>query len=258
MHPYTGRMSNRNRTEIRGFTLIEALVVLAVIAVLLAILLPALERAREQANTLKCGANLAQIGVSLLAYANDNHGQFPRTVYDPAAPVVFGTNAAAVDPFKPGGPAANDVTAALFLLMRTRRFPAILFVEPYNDEIEDSPDPAADPGSRSNFTDYRKNLGYSYANPYPSTAAIAAGFQFNSRMNPAFAVAGDLNPGVPGKNSRNHEGRGQNVLFADFHVQWETTTACGVAGDDIYTNKAGAIMASPIDAGDSVLLPTDK
>jgi prepilin-type N-terminal cleavage/methylation domain-containing protein len=251
-------MFNRPISTRRGFTLIEVLVVLAIIVLLLALLLPALEHAREQANNLKCAANLTQIGVSLLTYSNDNHGQFPRTIYDPAAPVVFGSNAAAVDPFQPGGPQANDVTAALFLLMRTRRFPAILFVEPYTDEIENSPDPAINPGSRSNFTDYKKNLGYSYANPYASTAAVAAGFQFNNKINPSFALAADQNPGIAGKNSRNHEGRGQNVLFADIHVQWETTTACGVNGDDIYTNKAGAIIASPVDGGDSVLLPTDK
>ena len=60
-------------------------------------------------------------------------------------------------------------------------------------------------------------------------------------MNPAFAVAADLNPGTgDGSNSLTHEDRGQNVLYADGHLTWETTPLCGVNGDNIYANKNGA------------------
>ena len=124
--------------------------------------------------------------------------------------------------------------------------------------VPNFPDPAVDPTSRSNFTAYKHNLGYSYANPYANTAAVASGFLFTNKINPGFVLAADLNPGVAGQNSRNHEKRGQNVLFADIHVQWETTTQCGIKNDDIYTNKAGAFQASPVDATASVLLPTDQ
>lgn len=239
-----------------GFTVIEVLVVIGIIGVLLAILLPALEKARESANTVRCAANLGQIGLALVLYANDNHGGFPRTVYDPQAPVCAGTNPGAPDPFGPGGPEANDISAALFLLVRVEKVPVKIFDDPYNDVVESSPDPAPDPLSRSNFTDIKKNLSYSYANPYPDAAAVAKGYKLTSKINPAFVIAADLNPGTgPGKNSRTHEGRGQNVLFADIHVEWETTTQCGINKDDIYTNKAGAVEASPLDETDSVLLP---
>lgn len=251
-------MRNRQRN---AFSLIELVVVIGIIGLLLAFLLPALEKAREQANNLRCAANLNQIGVSLVMYANDNYGHYPRTTYDPAAPLCAGTNASAPNPFGPGGPKANDVTAPLFLLMRVQQVPPKIFNEPYGDELENEPEPAKDLSQRSNFTDYKKNLGYSFANPYPDANAVAAGYQFINKMNPAFALAADLNPGTgAGKNSRNHEGRGQNVLFADYHVEWKSTSLCGVmAGtpDDIYTNKAGAIMASPVDTTDSVLLPSD-
>jgi hypothetical protein len=74
---------------------------------------------------------------------------------------------------------------------------------------------------------------------------------------PGSGIAADLNPGVAGRNSRNHEKRGQNVLYADNHVIWTDTPKCGVNQDDIYSNKAGLVSASPVDATDSVLLPID-
>src|SRR5260370_15136495 len=149
-----------------AFTLIEILIVIAIIGLLMALLLPALEKTREQANNLKCAVNLNQIGVAIVIYANDNHGQYPRTVYDPAAPLCAGTNASAPDPFGPGGPKANDVTAPLFLLMRTQQIPPKIFTEPYSDELENEPEPAKALSSRSDFTDYKKNIGYRFANPY--------------------------------------------------------------------------------------------
>lgn len=232
---------------------------MAIIGVLMAFLLPALEKGREHANTVRCAANLNQIGLALAIYANDNQGQYPRTVYDPAAPLCADTNPGAPDPFGPGGPQANDETAPFFLLIRTQNIPTKVFTDPYTDEIDTVPDPVAAPMNRSNFTDYLKNLAYSYANPYPSRAGVDAGYQLTNKISSSFALAADLNPGTgAGKNSRNHEGRGQNVLFADNHVEFQRTPACGVNGDDIYTNKAGAVEASPLDPGDSVLLPVDK
>ena len=77
-------MSRRVHSSRRAFSLVELLVVLAIISLLTAILLPVLATARSQARQTVCVSNLRQIGQGFAMYQQDYDGYFPYAA-DPAA-----------------------------------------------------------------------------------------------------------------------------------------------------------------------------
>src|SRR4051812_45734905 len=78
-------MRTRRRKK-SGFTLVELLVVIGIIAILIAILLPALGNAQSAARRVQCQSNLRQLGQSLYAYANENHGWLVPVMHEPTWP----------------------------------------------------------------------------------------------------------------------------------------------------------------------------
>jgi len=74
--------ANKQQTEKRGFTLVELLVVIAIIGVLLTILVPALQKAKKQAQAAVCLSNLHSWGQAMELYRADNDGKlFSYTYY---------------------------------------------------------------------------------------------------------------------------------------------------------------------------------
>ena len=195
-----------NHTSRRGMTLIELLIVLAIISILTAILFPAIARSREAARTTACLSNLQQLGKAIAIYQTDYDGYYPYGLdpylrHPPMSPLVF----AAPKFF---------VIAQTMPDMRDVLRPYVTSNEVYHCPSEHEMYP---PSVDCNFPFAECGSSYHY-NPYP--AMLRENESHFIKPAEAFLMS-DITYWHSG--STGWDGR-LNELFADYHaknVSWE-------------------------------------
>jgi prepilin-type N-terminal cleavage/methylation domain-containing protein len=249
----------------KGFTLIEFLVAIGIIAILIAILLPYIEMKREDARRTDCADHLRQISAALQEYGKSNEANFLRPLPESFYDAVHKPQGYTAFTGPDGGVKPNDITASLWLLARGNYVKDLsTFICPSTD---DEPDEIAaangKPVAATTRWNFRSpdNLSYSYDSPF--TDSLKQAFS-NDRLREECAVLADKNPGFdrdgdrvlgPSRdappfelargNSPNHRQAGQNVLHPSGDVSFETTPYCGLGNDNIYTAIAPRSLTAP-------------
>jgi len=256
-------MRRRNEMYAEGFTLLELLIVIAIIAILVAMIFPTGVRARRDALSLKCRTQLREIVTACKEYAGSHRGRWPnaftpestRTDVLPDDPGTGdGLRGANVDDGRKGtdneGDTVNSSTASLWLLVAGGYAPAEIFICPCT---ADEPDLIRNPGEVRDFLS-RKQCSYSYQ--------CLLGRR-RVRESWSLAVLADRSPFFdphntaddPEANSFNHWGEGQNVAFADGRVVWMSRPYYEATGDWMYLARLEKDNDDPGDIPDGETVP---
>jgi prepilin-type N-terminal cleavage/methylation domain-containing protein len=214
---------NRSR---RGFTLVELLVVVAIIALLVSLLLPALAGVRAAAKRATCGSNLRQLGVAIYAYAAEERGFIPRGP-DPLAPFDLSSNQMATNQLwigvgTPEMPATHprQYMGQGQLLRRICPQPAAFFCPADGNFNQDEELPRI-----GTSDDAYGSYLYRELDQLPPVAARGLLDRLGANIVGAIAVpvaalALDTNSLGPGRAFHvNHDGKRVNVLFRDASVR---------------------------------------
>lgn len=245
-----------------GFTLIEVVVVLVIIAALLTLALfgPRYRsRCGGLSTRLVCGSNMKGIGTSMKIYANENNEKWTIPAFDTMAERFDYRVAVGAGEGTPQSPSRSQqslsgpegakrlsVSRSYWLLVRSGDITVRQFVCPTAGNVED---PTINLDAYYDFSGY-ENLSYGYQVPFTSPDR-----QAREGADNRLVFAADKGPYRDGMvslppagiqldadrkdwrpyNSLNHQGEGQNALYADGHSSFARTPLAGVDGDNIYT-----------------------
>lgn len=238
----------------KGFAMAGIITPIFSFALILFIVFP---KVRYLAYRQVCGNNLAAIGKAMLNYANDNNNDFPRAgtasgLWNPKA-VVW--NAPTRQQAYKHGDAS--ITSSLYLLAKYYQIAPSKFICMGDLGITEFKPATYDDGNNdvTQFWDFgpngRDHCSYSYQQPYCKYNVLTIS------NDPRMTIAADPNPWLDknaqdkrdfkafqitgGKeftklgNAITHQDKGQNVLYLDGPVNFESVSFCGINDNNIYT-----------------------
>lgn len=201
-----------------AFTLVELLVVVAIIALIAGLALPATARAIAAAKRTACASNMRQIGIAILAYANERDGDFPRSSHTDAqeswiftlAPYLGNVDDIRICPADPRARERRELKSSSYLL---NEFICVPATDPFGAVVE----------SFSNLNDLHApsrtlvafigadNMGLGQANDHTHSRGWAG---WNN-------VIQDISPDRHrvGASAPDHSRGQSNYLYADGHVE---------------------------------------
>ena len=227
--------------SVSRFTWQDLAVAVGIVAAAALLIFPAIEKSRFNAQLTACRNNLQHLGLALAQYSQMHQDYFPPVPQRgrlAAAGICIPTliYGGYLDSPQwvvcPGSPLADD---------RQFRIPSL-------DELRAVP-------VRQELDRLRSLMGGSYG--YPLGFVENGRYQATRNLRrPFFALVADApSSDLPGYQSLNHGGRGQNVLFEDFHVQFFTTPRLADRADHFFLNDTGEVAAGR-HRDDAVIAPS--
>ena len=238
-----------------GFTLVELLVVITIIALLATLFLPAFQHAGELARRTKCKKNAQAIAQACVAYMN-TPSMHRKSNHDKAMPTVDPAPSS-----KNWYRASSGNPSALWLLVQHKFVGRDSFLCPSAQAFRDFREPEANhtvfAGDTLSYS-YLSQVKFTDANTDIADIVVTSSFSRGLKAS-ELAVIADANPRTRvgnssleskyiGQNSFNHMKAGQNVGFLDGHADWFTTPIIpgsrplvnSASEDDIYQSCGGS------------------
>jgi prepilin-type N-terminal cleavage/methylation domain-containing protein len=227
-----------------GFTLVELLVVIGIIAILVALLLPALARARAHAISVQCLSNLRSVGQICYQYAAENKGFLPPSVPDSIAIITSGANITANTAVFPSGQGPTHLLRQ-DLYRRTKG--TAIFYCPANmfDNNQQLLDGVIAPAAGSNMETFQLPIALTQPGE-PGYQGTRIGYWY---MGDPWRPGG---PGGPNPNIPPNVATPSQIAGAYGYRQWVDVNGNGVGSDEYYSKlgqKNAAEIAIATDKG---------